>query len=183
MQTRRPEWRPASKTQTRRHFLKRHHAEMNISPPYISCLNQLLFFTPSASHPSCVCLQMSSFYPHRICPVLFFSLFAASPLCQSLLGIKEPLPIRDRRSLQLLGAVVPEDPSVLPEEFWQRGLASSEWPLLLFLSREPQVIHAQNSASSVRFRLWLTVWTGLYPLASCHPASVENHRKEGQRAV
>lgn len=43
MQTRRPEWRPASKTQTRRHFLKRHHAEMNISPPYISCLNQLLF--------------------------------------------------------------------------------------------------------------------------------------------
>lgn len=183
MQTRRPEWRPASKTQTRRHFLKWHHAEMNISPPYISCLNQLLFFY-TISIPSIMCLLTDVIFlssSYLSCP--FFSLFAASPLCQSLLGIKEPLPIRDRRSLQLLGAVVPEDPSVLPEEFWQRGLASSEWPLLLFLSREPQVIHAQSSASSVRFRLWLTVWTGLYPLASCHPASVENHRKEGQRAV
>lgn len=57
-------------------------------------------------------------------PPLFF--LTSCGLLQSLLGSEEPLPSRGRRSVQLVGVVLPKDPSVLPEELWQCGFTSTE---------------------------------------------------------
>lgn len=72
--------------------------------------------------------------------------FCFRPCChlQSLLGPEEPLSRGSRCSLQLLGVVISENPSVLPKELWQRGLTPPERPLIFLLSGEPQVTNTHN---------------------------------------
>lgn len=173
MLTQRPEWRPASKTQTHIQI----HTQTAISLNYImwkrstiKCLTSLLFLSESLD-PSIITLLLHSssiflsslwppfsiFFPSslHLCSFsvhlcLCFLLLCCTP--QGLLGFEEPLSSRGRRSLQLAGVVISEDPSVLPEELRQRGLTSPEWPFLIFLSGEPQVISAQQNSSIVSFR-------------------------------
>lgn len=150
MPTQRPEWRLASKTDIPKNTLCGGKMVVNSSPPSFSFMNppdsSLLLHPPPFINQLLSSLVHFSFYLHLcLCFRLFFCLF------QGLLGSEEPFSSRSWSSLQLLRAFIPKDPPVLPEELWQRGLASPEWPLLIFISREPQVMNALHRPSIDNF--------------------------------
>lgn len=141
-------------SQVRQTYRKTHYVGrkmvVNSSPPSFSFMNppdsSLLLHPPPFINQLLSSLVHFSFCLHLgLCFRLLFCLF------QGLLGSEEPFSSRSWSSLQLLRAFIPKDPPVLPEELWQRGLTSPEWPLLIFISREPQVMNALHRPSIDNF--------------------------------
>lgn len=162
MPTQRPEWRPASKTHTHIHTDISEN-EIMLKTSIVKYLIILLFLPWFFSLAPFIitfllCIHPSppSDFSSSLCLLSFNPLFLLSCyLFQGLLGSEEPLSRGGRCFVQLPWVIVPEDPSVLPEELWQRGLTSPEWPLLVLLSGEPQVINHYSSLFRSGFALRL----------------------------
>lgn len=142
--TQRPEWRPASKTYTET-FLKMWCKRRTVTALFLSLLKSSSLYSLLVLHLFSFCVFLFSLcFPLHTCflCMFFFHSYLILLFFKGLLGSEEPLPRRSRCSLQLIGVVVPEDAAVLSKELGQCGLSSSEWPLLIFLSRESKVINA-----------------------------------------